>query len=185
MSRMTRDSRRIAPPLTEWWEQYEGKQTGGNGHRVRAFVRSFAPGPGRHDRQRRLVEGLQSASDNGLIKAGGTTVVGKGLCCCEDCRSLTEAEGLLESITELREWEFKNITASGFSTRRVDSSVTGERHRVIVPPEVVFGIYVDGSLAGVFPCEDGSETYQPESYLDELLDIRLEKSTEGTATNIS
>ena len=184
MSQPTRDNGKRVSPLTDWWERCGG-ETGGNSHRVRAFVRSFAPAPGRHDRKRQLIEGLQSAADSGLIEQYDVTVIGDRLCCCEHCRSLTEAEVLLEAVTALREWEQQEISSSGFSMRSVESSVTGDHHRVIVPPAISFGIYVDGALAGVFPCTDGDETYRPEAYLDRLLDIRLETSADGTVTQIS
>lgn len=184
MSQPTRDNGERVSSLTDWWEQYGG-ETGGNSHRVRAFVRSFAPAPGRHDRKQQLVEGLQSAADRGVIEQYDVTVIGDRLCCCEHCRSLTEAEIRLEAVAALREWEYQGISSSGFTMRRVESSVTGDDHRIIVPPAVSFGIYVDGSLAGVFPCSDEDETYQPETYLDRLLDVRLDTSADGPVTQIS
>lgn len=184
MSQLTRDNGERVSSLTDWWEQYGG-DSGGNSHRVRAFVRSFAPAPGRHDRKQKLVEGLQSAGDSGLIEQYDVSVIGDRLCCCEHCRSLTETEVLLEAVTALRKWEYQEMSSSGFIMRRVESSVTGDDHRVIVPPAVSFGVYVDDSLAGVFPCSDEDDTYQPETYLDRLLDTRLDTSADGAVTKIS
>jgi len=184
MLQPTRDGQERVSPLTNLRERYR-RESGEQSHRVRAFVRSFAPAPGRHDRKRKLVEGLQSAANSGLIESYDVTVVGDSLCCCEHCRSLTEAEALLETITELQEWSYQGLTSSGFARRSVESSLTGDRHQVLVPPEVCFGIYVNGSLEGVFPCTDDTDTYPPEAYLDDLLDLRLDSSTDRTVTQIS
>jgi len=180
MNQSTRDNHDGASPVTDWWEQYWGESR----HQVCAFVRSFAPEPGRHERNRKLIDGLRSAANRGLIDGYEVTVVGDSLCCCEHCRSLTEAEDLLDSVTSLHEWSHHGLTSSGFGMRTVESSITGDQHRVLVPPEISFGIYIDDSLKGVFPCAGEDETYQPEAYLDDLRSVRVNSSGEETVTHI-
>jgi len=184
MSQLPQNKRRIASALIEWWKQYGGERRETD-HRVRVFVRSFAPAPGRHGRQRQLIESLQSASHRGLIDEYDITILGDRLCCCQHCRSLAEAETLLETVTQLCEWGDRGMSSSGFCKRTVSSTVADDCYDVVVPPEISFGIYVDGSLAGVFPCTDGNVTYQPEAYLDKLLDYRLETTADESVAHMS
>lgn len=182
MLQTTRDNKESTSAIVEWWNEYGGKHRGNN-HRVRVFVRSFAPAPGQHNRHSQLVEGLQSASSNDLIIDYDVTVLGNGLCTCEHCRTFPEAETLIETVVALRDWQYKEMTSSGFTKRQVSSSLTGDRHDLLVPPEISVGIYVEGSLAGVFPCTTETETYRPEMYIEDLLDFRYRAVTDEGVTH--
>lgn len=171
--------RGIEPSLAEWWRTHQRNQQGADNHRVRVFVRSFAPAPGQHGRRRRLIDGLQSATEASLIDGYEVTIVGERICCCSQCRELIDGNHIRKTVDQLRQWEAGEITASGFEERTVDSAVTGEQYRLIVPPELTFGIYFDGELAGVFPCKGRTITYRPDAYLSGVLDQYAEASQDA------
>ncbi|WP_442909429.1 HTH domain-containing protein [Halovenus sp. HT40] len=182
MRQTTRDNGESTSAIAEWWNEY-GRNHRGNNHRVRVFVRSFAPAPGQHDRHRQLVEGLLFASSNDLITDYDVTVLGNALCTCEHCRTLPEAEALFETVATLREWRYEEMNPIGFTRRQVSSSLTGDRHEILIPPEISLGVYVDGSLAGVFPCATETETYRPERYVEDLLNVQHRAITDEGVTH--
>lgn len=182
MSKPDTQQQGIEPPLRQWWEQYKRRRSRADEHRVRVFVRSFAPAPGQHDRRGRLIGGLQSATDSALIDEFDVRILGEEICCCEQCQQLTAEGSLPDTVESLKGWRDGSVRSCGFTERTVNSSVTGDHHRLIVPPELAFGIYTDGSLSGVFPCQVGTETYLPDSYLERLLETlgQVEWGTDTT-----
>lgn len=164
----------IEPSLADWWEIYRRERQRADEHRVRVFLRSIAPRPGQHGRQRHLVSELQSAADASLIDGYEVTVVGNRICCCEHCRTMAGAKRIRETIDGLRRWKHGEITASGFEERSIDSSIAGEQYRVIAVPALSLGIYLDGSLSGVFPCQEGGVTHRPGEYLEMAFDQHVE-----------
>lgn len=153
-------------PLTQWWDMYEQAQESASDHRVDVFVRSITPTLGEHTRRQHRLEALEEAAELEAIDTYDVTVLGDEICLCERCTTTHRNESRAELVDTLRRWEFEGLDASGFVDRTVSSSVTGETYRAIVPPDVSFGIYLDDSLVGVFPCGDEERTYGLETYLD-------------------
>lgn len=155
--------------LEQWWDQYGSKRERAGEHRVEIFVRSLSTPPGGHDRRRRVLEMFRSVSDEDATTDFELTVLGKEVCTCKQCRQICPDETLLETVTELIQWRSGGIQSCGFVERSVQSSVTGEKYRVIVPPELALGIYVDDALVGVFPCLADGVAYGPEVFIEGLL----------------
>lgn len=155
--------------LEQWWEQYESKRERSGEHRVEIFVRSLSSPPGGHNRYRRIFEIIQAGSDADAAEDFELTVLGKEICTCKQCRQICPDDTLLETVTELKQWRSGGMKSSGFVERSIQSSVTGEEYRVVVPPELTLGIYVDDALVGVFPCLADGVAYGPDVFFEGLV----------------
>lgn len=164
---------RQAAPAEQWFKKY--KREGGDSHRITVYVRSLSPVQGLHRHQVKLFEQLDEVVDRDLCDRWELTVLGKSICLCESCRRTGAGAELRETALELSEWQRDGLTASGFSTRTVDSALTDERYRLLVPPEVAFGVYREGSLVGVFPCETDSTMVKPADVLEDLTEKEIEQ----------
>lgn len=154
--------------VTQWWDMYEQAQESASDHRVDVFVRSSTPTLGEHNRRQHRLEALDSATKTESIDTYDVTVLGDEICLCERCTTNHRNESRTELVDTLRHWGYEELDASGFVVRTVSSAVTGETYKTVVPPEFSFGIYLDESLVGVFPCADEERTYGPETYLEGL-----------------
>jgi len=168
-----------ANALSPWWEEYRKRLPAADSHRVELFVRSRTPVPGAHGRPIDLYRSLERYVEDDAIDACGVTVLGGKLCLCDGCRALHWETEQLETVNALRSWRAGGIQSTGFAEQEVASSVVDEQYTMIVPPETALGIYVDGTLAGVFPCVSGRTCYRPEVYLDGLAAGLLGSDTEG------
>lgn len=151
---------------------YERVQEPASNCRVDVFLRSITPTLGGHATRRNRFEGLEAAVEQGTIDTYDVTVLGDEICLCDSCAANYMDESWSDLVDTIRDWEYEELDASGFVVRTVSSSITNERYRAVVPPEISFGIYLDDSLVGVFPCEDGEQSYGPETYLEGLGSLR-------------
>ena len=55
--------------------------------------------------------------------------------------------------------------------------MTGEEYRVLVPPELSIGVYVDDELVGVFPSMSGEELFRPTDYVRALAERSAERAS--------
>jgi hypothetical protein len=167
------EEKHVETALDSWWDGYREKLSAGGSHRVRAFIRSRAPAAGTHGRRTQLFRALEQQTDTDQIEQYDVTLLGERLCLCDHCRTLQGGTQLLDAVEQLESWRSGGIRSSGFLERGIDSSITDERYSVVIPPEIALGIYVDDSLAGVFPCMTAGITFRPEAYLDGLAAGRL------------
>lgn len=167
------EEKHVETALDSWWDGYREKLTAGGSHRVETYIRSRTPAAGTHSRRAQLFRTLEQQTDTDQIEQYDVTLLGEKLCLCDHCRTLQDSTQLLETVEQLESWRDGGIRSSGFLEHEIDSSITDERYSVVVPPEVALGIYVDDSLAGVFPCMAAGITFRPEAYLDGLAAGRL------------
>lgn len=164
--------------MDQWWEQYREKREAATDHRVCLFVRSLAPIPGQHSRRAYLISGLEKAASSPILDSFEITSLGTEICTCEACRAMGDGDEILGTVLQLKEWRTGGIRSTGFTEKTVDSSVTGDHYESIVPPEVTFGIYIDGVLTGVFPCVADGAVHSPTAYLETLLSDQPHSSSE-------
>lgn len=153
--------------LRSWWEQYRQALRMGGSNRVETFVRTHTPAPGTHGRRSRLFGELDRQVSDGPIESYSTTVLSDKFCLCDSCLELPD-DGLIERVEQLASWRSGGICSTGFTEHRVKSSILDEQYTIVVPPETAFGIYVDETLVGVFPCMAAGVNCGPEAYLDGL-----------------
>jgi len=161
--------------LEQWWERHDELLKSATEHHVRVFVRSHAPAHGTHDLRQETIEQLDRAESNNHIGSYSVTALGGDVCMCETCQRLGSDSELRETLLELVQWRDGGIQSTGFTHREVESSLTGDQYRTISPPETTFGIYIDGSLVGVFPCMADGVNYCPDTYLDGILNANRER----------
>jgi hypothetical protein len=166
------DQRDQAIALESWWEQYREQLTAGTVTRVELFVRSCTPAPGTHDRRNRLFRSIERQVNDGPLDSYGITVLSDKFCLCANCLELYD-DGLIETVERLMSWRSGGIRSIGFDEQEVRSSILDEQYTVIVPPELSLGVYVDDSLAGVFPCRADGVNCRPDAYFDGLEDGKL------------
>jgi hypothetical protein len=154
----------------QWWRDYVAELESGADHHVTVFFRSLTPHSGSHDGRARLVERLESAVQTDVLNGYDARILGGEICLCGTCQSLQPARDVLETARELSGWRNAGLTSAGFTEREVDCSFTGEEYRVLAPPETTVGVYLDGTLSGVFPCAAGDSYYSVQSYLHALPD---------------
>jgi hypothetical protein len=165
---------------TTWWEQYNETLSESATHRVVAYVRSFAPAPGHHGNRALVLDELQSAVGSGTLDSSGLTVLGEGICRCQNCQRSPEASRLLETAETLSRWTSEGLRSTGFEERLVCSEITDEEYRVIVPPELAVGIYADDRLVGVFPSATETDLFKPIDYAATLVSHRTNQAEKVT-----
>ena len=136
---------------TAWWERYRTDVLADEQHHIEIFFRSLAPNQGSHDKRRTILERLEGAAEDAVLDSYDINVVGDGMCLCQDCGETRIARHMHETLTSLRSGGSEDVEPTGFAERVVDSQMTGEHYRLLVPPEVSVAVYVDDSLRGVFP----------------------------------
>lgn len=160
--------------IEQWWNQYRKRLDTSDQTRLTLYVRSLSPSPGGHSRRRQLRELTRTVSSQGTVDSLEVSVLGEEVCLCDQCLETVVDEEVLRTVNELREWRGGGIKANGFTEREVSSSITEEQYRTVVPPEVCLGVYVEGSLFGVFPCVAEGVTYSPEEFFERLLSEQVE-----------
>lgn len=157
-------------PMTNWWQAYRDRREQADDHQLCLFVRSLRPSPGGHTQRVRLYDRIEAATEQGRIDTFELSILGDEVCLCPECRRLKASESVRGPALELAQWEDGSLRSRGFTYRRIDSSVTEERYHVLIPPERAVGIYLDGSLEGVFPCRCGDRRYSVDTFLTTLLE---------------
>jgi hypothetical protein len=162
------EQKHVETALDSWWDGIREKLSEGGSHRVETFIRSLTPAAGTHSRQAQLLRTLEQQAETGQIEQYDVTLLGEKLCLCDHCRALHDDTEVLDVVEQLESWHDRGIRSSGFAAHDIDSSITDEQYSVVIPPEISLGIYVDDSLAGVFPCMAAGVNFRPEAYLDGL-----------------
>ncbi len=160
---------------TPWWERYRTDVTAGGLHHIDVFFRSLSPTLGAHDKRRRLLTRLDEAIDRDSLDSYDISILGEGMCLCDDCRETRIARHMHETLTMLREGGADDVEPFGFDERNVDSQLTDEHYNLLVPPNVSIAVYIDDSLRGVFPAEVDGICVTVEEFLDAL--TTLDRST--------
>jgi hypothetical protein len=134
------------------------------------YVRSLSPGVLRA-RQEQVVERLETLSERDTLAAMDVSVWGEQISLDPATRS-EAANAIYERVETLRDWaEAHDRTIEPvFEERTCDSSLTGDRHEVLVLPVMVLAEYRDGSLHHVSPAGDGSSVQTVTDRLDVLED---------------
>lgn len=166
---MSQNNPATATTITEWWRQYQDRNESRTTHQLKVFVRSLRPPLGVHEARERIYSKVRDAKKRNCIDGYDIYITGNGFCLCDQCAEVTRESTLRETVLELDGWSKEELEPTGFERREVTSSFTDESYQVVVPPEITFGIYLDGSLAGVFPCVADGSQYGIESYLNCLL----------------
>lgn len=177
MSQQAESNQRGALSLTTWWERYNRNRSDSETHEVSACIRSLAPAHGQHDTRATVLAELESAVQSGRIDCYNLTVLGEQICRCQSCQSCTEATRALETAEALAGWRANGLRSTGFTERTVSSRMTGEEYRVLVPPELSIGVYVDDELVGVFPSMSGEELFRPTDYVRALAERSAERAS--------
>lgn len=162
------------PAIEQWWNQYRKRLDASEQNSLALYVRSLSPSPGGHDRRSHLRELTRNVSSQSPVDSIEVSVLGEEICLCDQCLEAVVDEEILRTVNELRGWRGGGIRANGFTVREVDSAITEEQYRTVVPPEVSVGVYVENSLVGVFPCAAEGDTYSPEDFFERLLSEPVE-----------
>ncbi|WP_436927195.1 HTH domain-containing protein [Halosimplex amylolyticum] len=151
-------------------ERTEERFERANTRRVTVFVRSMLPPLGAKGAQEALIRGLNELEADGELDEVSVEVTGDRLCLCETCVETDAGSSLLESVGELDGWgrEFDASVSRFFERRELDSTISGETARALVPPRVAVALYCDGTLAGAFPCEMGDAAVATGDFVDAL-----------------
>ena len=158
--------------IGQWWNRYRTNR-GDATERIVLFIRGFRPAMGTHSHRLNFVRTLTEAAEEEAVDSVDITVVGKEICICEKCREIHSRQTVHDVVETLKSWRDGGIRPSGFTEREINSSITGEHHRVVTPPELTLGVYLDDSLVGVFPCTADGRTHTPEMFLQELTSKHL------------
>lgn len=155
---------------SEWWEEKTRTLGGGRPPRVTVFLRSLAPPVGVHGEQERVLEQLSAYDRQGLVESVSVTVCGKAVCPDGQCSDTPTDRELLDRVGELRAWgdAADADVETPLAEREVASSVTGEQFRKIVLPRLTMGVYADGDLELVLPCEVDGACYCVDDFLEAI-----------------
>jgi len=138
--------------------------------RVEVFVRSMLPPLGAKSCQEALIERFDELATESTLDGVSVSITGNRLCLCDTCSGTDAERDLLDRFADLDEWgaEYDATASSFFETKELDSSMTGETARALVPPRVSTALYCDGALSGVFPCRIEGREYTVADFADAL-----------------
>lgn len=148
--------------------------------RIQVYVRSLLPPPGAKEAQTTVIQRLERGAETIDIDEVLVDVWGERLCLCEDCRDRPVGRRLLDRVRTFESWgeEYDASVGSFFERSRQESEMTGGSYDGVVPPRVTAALYVDGTVAGVFPARFGDERYSVTDLADAL--PRLTDRAEAT-----
>jgi len=161
---------------TSWWERYRDDVAGGKTHTMDVFFRSLAPSQGSHDKRRQILQRLDAAAESTSLETYNIHVIGDGMCLCEDCTSTRIARHMHDTLSSLRDGGSDRIEPTGFSERSVDSEMTGEHYRLLIPPEVTLAVYVGDVLRAAFPARVEGVPVSVSDFLDAYSSIDTESA---------
>jgi len=129
--------------------------------RIDLYVRSLLPPPGAKDAQTDVLAGLRGAIEGTPVEDVAVNVWGERLCLCEACLGTDAGRAMLNTVREFERWgaEYDASAEPFFERTHQESSVTGSTYEGIVPPRVTAALYLDSSLAGVFPARFDEQAY--------------------------
>lgn len=133
------------------------------------YVRSLAP-VGCRDRQDAVVDQLRDLRRRGRIDDVDLTVWGDSVCLEGPNARVGAGRQIVDRIITFRRWcEDADVSIDPFfEDATVDSSVTDECFRRIVPPMMCLAIYAGEELAAIYPCVEDGETLSVEEGLTAL-----------------
>lgn len=137
--------------------------------RAELYVRSLAP-VGTRDRQGAVVDRLRSLRRSGVLEDVDLTVWGDSVCLEGPNARIGSGRHIADRITAFRRWaeESDAEIEPFFEDTEVDSSMTGECFRRVVPPTMCLAVYADGELADVYPSVVDGDVRSVEDGLAEL-----------------
>jgi len=129
--------------------------------RIDVYVRSLLPPPGAKDAQTGALASLKGAIEETAVEDVAVNVWGERLCVCDVCLGTDAGRAMLDTVREFERWgaEYDASAEPFFEWTHQESSVTGSTYEGIVPPRVTAALYLDSSLAGVFPAQFGEEPF--------------------------
>lgn len=160
---------------TAWWKTYRSGVRTGETQQAEVFVRSLGPPLGTHGHQSRVFGTLDEAVESGNLDGYETTITGERLCLCESCLELKLGRALVAKLVRIRDLRDQDIEPIGFDTKRVESAITDEQYRVLIPPSCCLSVTVDDTVHGVFPCRIDEEVYRIGDFLEALVGGRPER----------
>lgn len=172
----TRNMDRTSIVRTSWWKSYRRAVDGGKTHSLEVFVRSLGPRLRTHGHRSDLFRALDAAAACEEMDGYETTVVGKRLCLCEECLESSLGQKLVAQFVLVQNLRGDEIEPLGFEKKRVESAITDEQFRVLVPPSCFLTVTVDGTLFGAFPCRIEGESYRVSDFVEALPSERSDSS---------
>lgn len=121
--------------------------------RAELYVRSLAP-VGSRDRQAAAVDRLQGLRASGVLEDVDLTVWGDSICLEGPNARIGSGRRIADRVRQFREWAAEGDAEIDpfFEDAVVDSSMTGECFRRVVPPTMCLAVYAEERLTGVYPC---------------------------------
>jgi hypothetical protein len=132
-----------------------------SGH-IDVYIRSMLPPAGAKSAQVTALQRMRELVGGTPFEHISLNVWGERLCRCDVCQWTDVGRARLDTVRKFDAWgdEFDAATDPYFEEFHVDSTMTGESHRGVIPPRVAVALYLDGSLSGVFPCRMAGENYR-------------------------
>jgi hypothetical protein len=146
------------------------------GRTVEVFFRSLSE-PEPHQFQRNLLGMLERLQEAGAVDDYRISLLGGKLCCCEACVEMAATRERLAEIDQWRSWADRAGVALCLEEHSVDSSITGEQYRFVVPPTATVVCRVDGDIRSVLPHRVDGEVITPYEYLSTFPEAGLMDST--------
>lgn len=147
--------------------------------RIELFVQTLAPVEN-YDSQGRLVSALTDLRDEDALGDLSLTVWGNRICTDGELSTVDSGKHIVDSIADFYSFAAeKDVGISPFfRTRTVDSSMSGQRFKSIVPPSQCAAMYQNGELVGVFPCVIDGDAYSVRDAIEQLQTKDSEVTTE-------
>jgi hypothetical protein len=137
--------------------------------RIELFVQTLAPTEN-YESQGQLVELLTELREREQLGDVSVTVWGTRICTEGALSGLDSGKHIVDSIGEFFAFAAdEGVTISPFfRVRDVDSSMSGQSFKSIVPPSRCTAMYEGEQLVGVFPCIIDGESYTVRDALEQV-----------------
>lgn len=175
----------MSDEFDRWRDETVAALRGADSARIDVYVRSLLPPPGAKESQIREIDQFERFAEQSLIDDVSVNVWGERICLCDACRNMETGRVMLGTIRDLQSWgdDFDASVSPFFEHSKVASTVTDGTYEGISPPRVTAALYVAGSLAGVFPCRFGEDSYSVRD-LSETLKSELDSDETGEADRV-
>lgn len=137
---------------------------------VEVYLRSLAPPMGARQFQEQLLDTLTAIEKRGIVETISITVWGEGICPSSHSANTQVGREMLSKIDEFRSWAegTDGVINIPFEERQIDSSITNETYRRIVPPEYCLAVYTKDDLELVLPCAIEGQALRISDFLDKI-----------------
>ncbi|PSP94178.1 hypothetical protein BRC91_06910 [Halobacteriales archaeon QS_4_62_28] len=155
-----------------WWSEHRDGIEASDDVRVDVFLRSLGAPTATRSTQAAVLEQLDELEEIGRIDRFTVQVWGDQIYPDERCAQSPVGRFLQSKVMEFEQWgERTHGVTLPFESTVCKPFVTDREYHCIKLPRICLGVYADGDLSGVVPCEFGPVNVPVREYLTAVTEL--------------